>query len=965
MRTLVSLDIETTGTDPERDAILEIGIVHFRGEEVLEEWRCIVDPNRPIPPKITELTGITDDLVAREGRPLGEALRQAERIIGNTTIIGHNIAFDLGFFQKLKYPPAFAKNPTLDTFELSSILVPHAGRYSLGALAAELGIPLENTHRALDDARTAHRLYLRLFERALDLPQTVLDEILAMSNLSNWALADFWRDVSEAQARGTFSTTIGAALRKQITPNRTAQTLLQRKLRRERLQAPPLEPHEKITPLDVDELAGLLAEGGLFAQKFPGYEPRESQIAMLREVAQTFNQGGVKVIEAGTGTGKSLAYLLPAVRWAMQNGARVVVSTATINLQEQLAEKDVPSVSTVLGEDIRVAVMKGRGRYLCPNRLAELRKAGPRTSDEARVLAKILIWLPHTTTGDGDELFLPTPAERQVFQSLSAQNPVCTMNTCSATECFFYQARRLAESAHVVIINHALLLADISVENRALPEHDYLVIDEAHHLEAAATDSLTWRFDREELQRQINDLGRDSQSRKHAGLLYELADKARKSAHPEWGAAVERLCDQALAAAAAVWQHNSAAFNALLRFVEEHGTQDSNEYAQTLRLTPAVHRQPAWGKVEAEFEALIREMDGLARAVHSLLRALDGAYDSDKVLIGFDAVATRLSGAHRFLEESSERLRRVFLEPDEAQIDWVAVEQPRSKNAPARVTVNAAPLHVGPMLAHNLWLKKRAVVLTSATLRTATGGNAKPSFDYMLGRLQAEDAETLALPSPFDYKNSALLYIVTDVPEPNQPGYQQALERGLVDLFRASQGRGLALFTSYSSLRASARAIAPELLREGIIVLEQGNGTSRRAMVESFRAAERAVMLGTRSFWEGVDIQGEQLSVVAICKLPFDVPNDPIVAARSETFSNPFSEYSVPEAVLRLCQGFGRLIRSKRDRGVVVVFDSRLVSKSYGAAFLNALPGPSVQRGPLSRLPNAVREWLSRANGTL
>lgn len=963
MRTLISLDIETTGVDPERDAILEIGIVRFRGEEVLEEWHCLVDPGRPVPPRITELTGITDELIAREGRPLWEALRQAERVIGTLPIVGHNIAFDLSFFQRLKYPPAFAKNPSLDTFELASILKPHAGRYSLSALAAELGIPLEHSHRALADARTAHKLYVRLFERALDLPQAVLDEIIAMADLSNWPLADFWREVNEVRSRGTFSTTIGAALHKQLAVGQKAQTPLQRKLRRERLALPPLEPHDTITPLDVDELAGLLAEGGLFAQKFPDYEPRPPQIAMLREVAQTFNRGGIKVIEAGTGTGKSLAYLLPAVRWAMQNGARVVVSTNTINLQEQLAEKDVPTLAAVLSKDIRVAVMKGKARYLCPNRLAELRRVGPRTSDEARVLAKILIWLPHTLTGDGDELFLPTPAERQVFQALSAQNPICTMNTCSATECFFYQARRLAESAHVVIVNHALLLADVAVENRALPEYDYLIVDEAHHLEAAATESLTWRLERDDLQRQISDLGRAGQSRKSSGVLYELVDKALKSLRPEWGTAVEQLCDKALAAAAAVWKQNDAAFSALARFVEDHGAQDGSEYAQTLRLTPATHRQPGWGKVEAEFEALIRDMDALARALHSVLRALTEAHDEDKVLVGFDAVAMHLSGAHRFLEESSERLHKVFLQPSDAQIDWVTVELSRGKSAPVRITVNSAPLHVGPMLEQNLWRKKRAVVLTSATLRTATGGNMKPSFDYLLSRLRIEDADALALPSPFDYKASTLLYLVTDIPEPNQPGYQQALDQGLIALFRASQGRGLALFTSYTSLRASAKAIAPALLRDGIIVFEQTNGTSRRAMVEGFRAAERAVMLGTRSFWEGVDIQGEQLSVVAICKLPFDVPNDPIVAARSETFSSPFNEYSVPEAVLRLRQGFGRLIRSKRDRGVVVVFDSRLITKSYGAAFVNALPGPTIQRGPLNRLPDAVRAWLSRTNG--
>jgi DNA polymerase-3 subunit epsilon/ATP-dependent DNA helicase DinG len=264
----------------------------------------------------------------------------------------------------------------------------------------------------------------------------------------------------------------------------------------------------------------------------------------------------------------------------------------------------------------------------------------------------------------------------------------------------------------------------------------------------------------------------------------------------------------------------------------------------------------------------------------------------------------------------------------------------------------------------HLWEGKDAVVMTSATMRTANSNNkAMPSFEYIKQRLDAQDAGDLAVGSPFDYKASTLLYLVTDVPEPNQQGYQQAVERGLIDLFKASEGRGLALFTSYTALRATARVIAPELQKNDILVYEQGDGTSRRVMIEQFRAAERAVMMGTKSFWEGVDIQGDRLSALAICKLPFDVPSDPIFAARSETFENPFNDYSVPETVLRFRQGFGRLIRSTSDRGVIVVFDRRLISKNYGTAFLNALPGPTIVRAPGTMLAKHVSEWLAKGGG--
>ncbi len=960
MRTLVSLDIETTGFDPERDAILEIGIVRFRGEDVLEEWSSLIDPQRPIPHKITELTGITDDMVKRESIPLWAGLQKAQHIIGNAPIIGHNIAFDLGFFKSLKTPPPFTKNTALDTFELAGILVPYAGRYSLGALASELGISLPESHRAMADARTAHQLYLRIFERAVALPRETVDEISKHADLSGWTLADFWRDVKEEQSRGAFSASIGAQLRR-LTPDGRRQKDPSAVLRRRAaLQAQPLKPAEQIQPLDVERVAATLANDGPFAAQFPGYEMRPQQVEMLRQIAQTFNEGGVAFIEAGTGVGKSLAYLIPAMTWAMQNNERVVVSTNTINLQEQLADKDVPAVIRILGEAGRAAVMKGKGRYLCPNRFAELRRNGPKTADEARLLTKILIWLPNTLTGDGDELFMPMPGERAAFQHLSAQNPICNTNTCSATDCFFNQARRLADSAHVVIVNHALLLADIAVENRALPEYNYLIADEAHHLEAAATDSLTYRLDRDEIQRILSDLGRAAKTRQTggSGLLAEIAANIRALLELEQGALLNSLCDQAMQAVSEAWSSNITFFDILGEFIADEISSDAPDYVQRVRLTRALRNQSGWARVEIAFGNFQRDLDALARQLNNLFKAL---LEATLLASDADALVLRLHGAIRFITEASEQLNGMFAKPSDDRVYWVEVEMPRKTTRQPRLTLNAAPLHVGPLMQRELWQKKRAVVLTSATLRTsAANGKGQPSFDYIKSRLSAPDAETLALGSPFDYLSSTLLYLVTDIPEPNQQGYQQAVERGLIELFRASEGRGLALFTSYSALRATSRAITPALMRDDILVLEQGDGTSRRAMIEGFRAADRAVMLGTKSFWEGVDIQGEKLSALAICKLPFDVPTDPLFAARSETFDNPFNEYSVPETVLRFRQGFGRLIRSKSDRGVIVVFDRRLLTKSYGAAFLNALPGPTIVRAPLAQLGKATRDWLAK-----
>ncbi|MBX7212410.1 MAG: DEAD/DEAH box helicase family protein [Thermoflexales bacterium] len=944
MRTLVSLDIETTGLDPERDSIIEIGLVVFEGPRIVSEFSQIVDPGRPIPPKIVELTGITDDMVAREGASLSYALRETQKVCGLHPIVGHNIAFDLGFLRRQR---VLTTNPAIDTFELASILIPHAGRYTLGALGKALGITEPATHRALDDARVAHQLYLKVAERAARLPLEALEEITTHAERSGWGLAGFWRDALEAGREP------GAP---HDVPSPEAQRARVFALR-QRQEARPLVAREDTRPLDADAVTATLGPAGELAKRFPGYESRPQQLEMMRQVVKAFNEGSVEIVEAGTGTGKSLAYLIPAMLWAIQNGQRVVVSTNTINLQEQLMDKDVPAVIDALGVDARATVMKGKGRYVCDLRINDLRKSGPRTLEEARLLAKLLIWRPTTITGDTDELFIPQPQERMALSHLTAENPSCDRNSCSATDCFFHQARRLAESAHVVIVNHALLLADVAVENKALPEYKYLVVDEAHHLEAAATDALGFTIDRDELGRNLGEIARGG--RKPTGLTADIAAAARAHLPPEQSGAVETQADRLTASAGRASQTAIQFFDELQDFLANQSGGENGDYAQRTRITSGLRSNPGWGRVERAFDPFLAEMNGVAKGLNTLFAGLSQL--SERGVDGLELLLGRISGALRFTTEAIEQLNAIVSKPTDKQIYWAETDAARAgRGRGLRVTLRAAPLHVGDLIRQRLWDQKEGVVLTSATIRTASAaGKALPTFDYIKMRLDASDAGALALGSPFDFKSAALVYVASDIPEPNQQGYQAMLERGLIDFFRASQGRGMALFTSYAQLRSTSKIIAPALLRDGIQVFEQGEGLSRRAMLEQFRASGKAVILGTRSFWEGVDIQGEKLSALAICKLPFDVPTDPIFAARSETFDNPFSDYSVPESVLKFRQGFGRLIRSRSDRGVVAVFDRRVISKTYGQAFLNALPGPSVQRGPLAGLGRATAQWLA------
>jgi ATP-dependent DNA helicase DinG len=959
-RIYVALDLETTGLDAQRDSILEIGAVKFRGDEILDTFTSLVNPGRPVPLKITELTGIEDAMV-QNAPSLWSVLPRLSAFVRDLPVIGHNVAFDLGFLRRHQ---VLLSNESLDTFELAGILVPHEERYSLGKLTQALGVQEPQDHRALGDAQLAYQLFVKLFDRACQIPTRTLEEIVKLSQPVGWTPGQFFEDALKAAARGAFEAgSIGA----QIAAKQAAQKRRTKKasasstpLFLPALDAKPLQPAGDASrvPLDIDALAALLEPGGPLSQQFPGYEFRPQQVQMLRAVSQSLNEGSHALVEAGTGTGKSLAYLLPAVHWAYTNGQRVVVSTNTINLQEQLYHKDLPDLARLLPFEFHAAVLKGRSHYLCASRLKALRHAGPASPEEMRVLCKVLLWLPGTVTGDGDELFLPNPVERAVWSRLSADNEACTPERCMAAqrgECFFYRARKAAESAHVIIVNHALLLADIAVDNRALPEYDYLIVDEAHHLEDATTQQLSFSVDRNGMQRLLADIGKAGEGRRVPGLLADLIGRVRHAVPDELAHPVESFVDQTAKAVDGLMRQSDDLFDQVAQFVQGAREDNGGEYSFKLRLVPAVRAQPAWSSIEVACDNLGKGLFAVADSLARLGQALNDLDEYD--IPDAEDLQARVLGLRREVAEVRQQLVAILCEPESSGIYWAELASDQNggwRGGNRLLSLHSAPLHIGPLVEKYLFKSKKSVVMTSATLRT--GG----TFDFIKERLHAWDADELSVGSPFDFKRSTLLYLVADVPEPGAQGYQRALEQGLISLCRAMGGRTLVLFTSYSQLRATNKALAPALVKDDITVYEQSDGSSRRQLLENFKNAERGVLLGTRSFWEGVDVPGEALSCLAIVRLPFAVPTDPVFAARSETFDQAFTEYSVPDAILRFRQGFGRLIRTATDRGVVVVFDRRLLTKTYGQTFLKSLPECTVRRGTLSELAGAVAEWVKR-----
>jgi ATP-dependent DNA helicase DinG len=929
--THIAVDLETTGLDPTQDAIIEVGAITFRNGQILDEYSSLVNPDRTIPPFITDLTGINQSMVG-SAPDIRDIKQDLNDLLEGKVVVGHNVGFDMGFLNAENIGYASHR---VDTATLASILLPGEGRYGLASLTRNLGLrdPEDGQdHRALADAKRTTRLFITLQRLALKLDFSILEEIVRAGQQLRWLETVFFEDAFKEVGRQSFGRS--GRLKKLFNPPES--------------QGETLSPADLPDTIDVDVLSKMLEEGGSFDEVFPGYEYRPQQIEMMQAVAQAFNAGQHLLIEAGTGTGKSIGYLLPAAYWATTNQRRVVVSTNTINLQDQLLSKDLPELGRILPFKIRAAVLKGRRNYLCTRLFQQLRHRGPTNNDEMVLFARMLVWLPESNSGDLSEITLRKPGERIAWSRLNAENDACTREKCAQEECPLHMARRNAELAHILVVNHALLLADVSTDNRVLPEYTDLIMDEAHHMESAVTNGLSFHADRRYLEGMI-----DVITRSRGSLVTDLRRRMDQALPSEYASQLDGRVNGLETSSQAASAFLEDFFVGLSYFLNQFSSP-SSQYAQQIRFTSGIRIQPEYDQVLILWDNLNLQLKAVSENLTKLASQIADISDVYEIEDGEDLRIALLSLARNF-EETRTNINALISEPADSTIYWCEIFR-------NRLSLHVAPLHIGPLVEEHIFHKKETVVLTSATLRTAGSGyGSESNFDYLRSRLYAYEAEELAVGSPFDYPASTLVVVPTDMPEPNQPGYQRQVESAIADIVKAVNGRTLVLFTSYSQLNKTAQSIKPVLERAGIGLLTQTEGSSRQRLLEIFRSAENpAVLMGTRSFWEGVDVPGKSLQVVIIVKLPFDVPSDPIIAARSETYESPFFEYTIPEAVLRFRQGFGRLIRRQDDEGLVVVLDKRVLSKRYGQAFLDALPECTLLRQRLDRLGEIATRWLNR-----
>ena len=922
---LIALDLETTGINAKSDHIIEVGAVKFIGGEQVDTLSMLVNPQRKLSSFIIGLTGISQDDVDSAADWDDVKVEVAEFIAG-VPIIGHNVGFDASFLRSHGVKP----DGLYDTMSMAEIALPSGPEYSLGRLSQRFGFLHDNPHRALSDALATRDLFLHLLGIIEGFDRSVIEQVKTLGEKASTPLGALARRILDSDDSPLLPTSDSLT---GIDPKELSTRL------RSSSKIPSVEPHkydqDEIDSQKVeDAVEAIFGEGGSLEKTLTGFESRPEQVEMAKAVAEAIENQEHLIVEAGTGVGKSLAYLIPSVLQAIRSGKKIVISTNTINLQEQLISKDVEITSTALlasgekADRMRASQLKGRANYVCFKRWQNAVLSTDPNDVESKLLSKILVWLRETKTGDRSELALGrlTP----LFNRFSAQGAAM----CPSKEgpCFLRKARNQANSSNVVIINHALLMSDIAMGGGLLPEHDVLVIDEAHHLESAATSHLGFTVNQFQLENELRQLTGNR------GILAKLASTISKGVVNALDASTN-IAAQATEAVDSAIQNASVMFDmaAQIAATAARGSQHQSE----IRLTASVRSQPIWSDMEIAWENANTRLLEVSAHLVELCEQASATKDSSAEGLLLDAYAVKDS-----VEYAATSLREAIPEPLDDSVYWL-----RAQTGSRGTNINGAPLNVSVKLNQALFENDRSVILTGATIAY------EKNFERYRNSIGLSTGKDLVLGSPYDYKKNTLIAVPEDMPAPGDPGFANATADVLIDIARSSAGRVLVLFTSISALDNARKAISSVLGQEGIRVIAQGADGSPARIMRMLAEDGPTIALGTSSLWEGVDLQGASLDALVMARLPFPVPSDPIVAARSEQFEDGFGEYSIPEAVQRFRQGFGRLIRSRTDRGVFVILDNRIVTKNYGVKFQRALPRCTVRRVSSERLFTLLESW--------
>lgn len=927
----VVVDLETTGNSPKKgDKIIQFAAVVIENGTIVETFSSLVSSDKPIPLFIEELTGLTDDMI-KDAPAFSEIAPKILTLLNGAFFVAHNVLFDLSFLQEELINAGYEGffGPVIDTVELSRFMFPTADSFKLTDLASKEGLAHDRPHQADSDAYVTAELFLRLINLLKDLPEVTLRQLLKLSG-------GLKSDISlllDEYVLGKFSS---------IDDLPEGLEVFHGLVLRQKEKLENKEYHTQTTFPDSPE-----KKEAVFRRAFVDYEKREGQYMMLDQVYSAFQKENHALIEAGTGVGKSLAYLLPSSVFANNTNNKIVISTYTTQLQEQLLTNDIPLLKKMVDFPLEVVLLKGRHHYISLEKFHQSLFEEEDNYDTSLTKMQILIWLTQTETGDYEELNLSSGG-LLYWNRIKNDTSTFVKDRSWLSHDFYFLIRQRVNDAKIIITNHSLLMADLNSESTILPSYEYVIIDEAHHFEKAASKSFNQSLDYLSLRMLLSHFGSIDQKQ----LFYEL-EQIFKNFHAEDS-------DELIHA----FQINEMLvelqyeIDDLFRAVALYAKGSSKKSNQRF-MKRVSHDESAreWKSAVASAERghfIIKDLhESLCKWVDFVKHQQVTLDNQQKVTM--NEVLSFLDD----LEEVRNHLRNLIINPLPLHVTWIEMDGRAAQNI---TTLYSQPVSISLFLKEHFFDKKKSAVLTSATM------TVNQSFDFVLDSLglEKENCDTLFIPSPFLYEEQVQVFIPNDLPEINKApvsDYVAAITEHIISIAEATKGRMLILFTSYDMLKKTYDLIKESGLLDDYILFAQGiSSGSRSRLTRNFQRFEKSILLGTSSFWEGIDIPGEALSCLVIVRLPFTPPDDPIAEAKGEiikaTGANPFSKHSLPEAVLRFKQGFGRLIRKKTDRGFVIIFDRRIVTTTYGKAFLKSIPTVPVKTLDINEMITIIDEWL-------
>lgn len=919
------VDIETTGFDPSRDHVIEVAAAVMRGPEIVGRYRSFVDPGVRLAAETVKLTGITDDDL-KAAPHVDVVSAELRAFVGQRDLVAHNARFDRDFLEANggKLPGSW-----IDTLELARIALPRLDSHRLVDLATGFGLG-RPTHRAADDVEALCGVWRVLLCALDELPDGVLHAIAALSPGTQWPLR---RLISHHAA---------------ARPGPPADL---RQLRRERTGSDPRGAMVDADEIEcrAPEVADIVAEfsgDGVAGRMYPRYERRDEQERMAEAVTRAFATSTHLAVEAGTGVGKSVAYLLPAARFAMLNDVTVGVATKTNSLTDQLVCGELPALSEALGGGLRFVALKGYENYPCLRKLERLSSDPDALDPEAlATAAALLAWTAVSSWGDLDSINVFW--RREIRARVACAVADCTHRRCRfyPSLCYLHGARRRAACAHVVVTNHALLFRG-AASGGVLPPIRHWVVDEAHGAEAEARRQLSLEASHVELAAVLRALHAKGRGGLLDTLRRRIAGASPEGAGP-LSAAVEDMARTAETCATLA--------ESLFDFVKDladdrpSGGYDVSELRVTDRMREANAR---WATVAGVGRSLVRKLDHIVERGRAAMTVLEENPES----LGEERAD--LAGLLMRLAEQSAALTAVVEGGDEDYVFSVTVDRRRDV---AGERMAALVLDVGAELARDFLPQTHSVVFCSATIAT---GDDFSHFARCVGldRLGNDAWRSLRLASSYDFERQMAVYVPTDIAAPNMPAYLDDLERLLEGVHMAMGGSVLTLFTNRRDMEALYERLEPRLDRAGVPLLVQGRGVSRKRIRDEFLANETLSLFATRSFWEGFDAKGDTLRCVVVPKLPFGQVASPLLEERKERHADWWRRYYLPEAILELKQAAGRLIRSSADEGCLVIADVRVAGDtSYGHRFLEALPVRDVEHLDTGSVTARIAERFGRS----